>query len=55
MRPQILILKRSYIKKAVTAVRSYLSIRIGKPEVTAGVLREDALQVLRAYFEKEQK
>ena len=29
MRPQILILKRSYIKKAVTAVRSYLSIRIG--------------------------
>ena len=26
-----------------------------KPEVTAGVLREDALQVLRAYFEKEQK
>ena len=26
-----------------------------KPEVTAGVLREDALQVLRAYFEIEQK
>ncbi len=26
-----------------------------KPEVTAGVLREDALRVLRAYFEKEQK